>query len=80
MITSAILLVLMSAIVFFIASFLLGSATLMNVIANVVVMSLIAAAAHRHAMCDVWSLFVEHVYANWCRCESSSMGAVLFRL
>lgn len=45
-------------------SFTLGSAILMNVKLNIVVESLVAGAAHRHASSDVWSVFVEHAYAN----------------
>lgn len=73
------LLIPSDAIVCVVASFSLGSAILMNIKWKIVVKSVFASAAHRQASCDVWSVFVEHAYANWCRCWSSSMGAVLFR-
>lgn len=81
MITLVFLLIAIDAIVCVVASFSLGSVILMNIKSNIVVVkSLVSGAAHRQASCDVWSVFVEHAYANWCRCWSSSMGAVLFRL
>lgn len=38
----------------------------------VAVKCVVAGAAHRHESC-VWSVFVEQVDANWCRCWSCSM-------
>lgn len=80
MITLAFLLIPIDANVCVVASFSLGSAILMNIKSDIIVInSLVAGAAHHHASCGVWSVFVEHAYANWCRCWSGSMGAVLFR-
>lgn len=81
MITLAFVLTPINAIVCVVVSFSAGSAISMNIKSDIVVVkSLVAAAAHRRASRDVWSVFVEYAYANWCRCWSGSTGAVLFRL
>lgn len=78
--TLAFLLIRIGAIVCLV-SFSLESAIPINTKWNFAfVPSVVAGAAQRRASCDVWSVFVEHANANWCRCWSGSTGAVLFGL
>lgn len=47
---------------------------------RLIITSLVAGAVPRHASRDIWSVFVEHADADWCRCLGRYTGAALFRI